>query len=143
MYCGRRATYFLADAFSPVSISLSFSSVTPALCVFSYCLLWNMLLENFKRVTKLFSHVEMAHMAILFRIYDSIFFFFFCCSSVHRNSTLKRSNKMQLHADIYLLLNYSTCFRRPSHPSSGVHKTVVVASGTDHTMACKLASQIV
>ena len=40
---------------------------------------------------------------------------------------------MQLHADIYLLLNYSTCFGRPSRPSSGVHKTVVAASGTDHT----------
>jgi len=40
---------------------------------------------------------------------------------------------MHLYADIYLLLNYSTCFGRPSHPSSGVHKTVVVASGTNHT----------
>jgi len=35
---------------------------------------------------------------------------------------------------IYLLLNYSTCFGRPSRPSSGVHKTVVAASGTDHTI---------
>ena len=41
---------------------------------------------------------------------------------------------MQLQADIYLLLNYSTCFGRPSRPSSGVHKTVVAASGTDHTI---------
>jgi len=41
---------------------------------------------------------------------------------------------MQQYADIYLLLNYSTCFGRPSHPSSGVHKTVVAASGTDHTI---------
>ena len=41
---------------------------------------------------------------------------------------------MQLYADIYLLLNYSTCFGRPSHPSSGVHKTVVATSGTDHTI---------
>jgi len=41
---------------------------------------------------------------------------------------------MQLYADIYLLLNFSTCFGRPSRPSSGVHKTVVAASGTDHTM---------
>ena len=39
---------------------------------------------------------------------------------------------MQQYADIYLLLNYSTCFGRPSRPSSGVHKTVVAASGTDH-----------
>jgi len=41
---------------------------------------------------------------------------------------------MQQYADIYLLLSYSTCFGRPSHPSSGVHKSVVAASGTDHTI---------
>jgi len=40
---------------------------------------------------------------------------------------------MQQYADIYLLLNYCTCFGRPSRPSSGVHKTVVAISGTDHT----------
>ena len=51
-----------------------------------------------------------------------------------RRPTLKKSNKMQQYADIYLLLNYSTCFGRPSRPSSGVHKTVVAASGTDHTI---------
>ena len=39
---------------------------------------------------------------------------------------------MQQYTDIYLLLNYSTCFGRPSRPLS-VHKTVVAASGTDHT----------
>ena len=53
---------------------------------------------------------------------------------MHRNSKLKKSNKMQRYADIYLLLNYSTCFGRPSRPSSGVHKTVVAASGTDPTV---------
>jgi len=53
---------------------------------------------------------------------------------VHRNSRLKNSNKMQLYADIYLLLNYSTCFGRPSRTSSGVHKTAVAASGTEHTI---------
>ena len=52
---------------------------------------------------------------------------------MHRNSGLKESNKMQLYADIYLLLNYCTCFGRLLRPSSGVHKTVVAASGTDHT----------
>ena len=36
--------------------------------------------------------------------------------------------------DIYLLLNYSTCFVHPSRPSSGVHKTLVAGSGTDHTV---------
>ena len=41
---------------------------------------------------------------------------------------------MQQYADIYLLLNYCTCFGRPSRPSSGVHKTVVTAPGADHTI---------
>jgi len=31
---------------------------------------------------------------------------------------------MLQYADVYLLLNYSTCFGYPSRPSSGVHKTV-------------------
>jgi len=44
---------------------------------------------------------------------------------------LKKSNKIQQCADIYLPLNYTTCFARPSRPSSGFHKTVVAASGTD------------
>jgi len=47
---------------------------------------------------------------------------------------LNKSNKIQQYADIYLLLNYSTCLGRPSRPSSGVHKTVVAASGTDHSI---------
>jgi len=37
---------------------------------------------------------------------------------------------MQQYAGIYLLQNHSTCFGCPSHPSSGVHKTVTAASGT-------------
>ena len=41
---------------------------------------------------------------------------------------------MQNYAAIYLLLNYSTYFDRPSRPSSGVYKIVVAASGTDHTI---------
>jgi len=41
---------------------------------------------------------------------------------------------MQQYKDIYLPLNYSTCFGRPSRPSSGVHKTVVATSGTDNTI---------
>jgi len=55
---------------------------------------------------------------------------FYICGSVHCNSRLKKSNQMQQYADMYLLLNYSTCFGRPSLPSSGVHKTVVAASTT-------------
>ena len=47
---------------------------------------------------------------------------------------LIKSNKMQLYVDIYLLLIYSTCFGCPSRPSSGVHKTVVATSGTEHTI---------
>jgi hypothetical protein len=53
---------------------------------------------------------------------------------MHRNSNLIRSNKMQQYAGIYLLQNHSTCFVRPSHPSSGVHKTVTAASGTGHSI---------
>ena len=61
----------------------------------------------------------------------------YVCSSVLSNSTLKKSNEMQQCVDIYLLLNYCTCFGRPSCPSSGVHKSVVAASGTDHTVRYK------
>ena len=46
---------------------------------------------------------------------------------------LIRSNKTQQYAGIYLLQNHSTCFGCPSHPSSGVHKTVTAASGTSHS----------
>jgi len=59
---------------------------------------------------------------------------FYIRGSVHRNSRLKKSNEMQQYADIYLLLNYCTCFGRPSRPPSGVHKIVVAASGTDHAV---------
>ena len=45
---------------------------------------------------------------------------------------------MQQYAGIYLLQNYSTCFGCPSHPSSGVHKTVTAASGTGHSI-CNFA----
>jgi len=69
---------------------------------------------------------------------------FYIRGSVYRNSRLKKSNKMQLYADIYLLLNYCTCFGLPSRLSSGVHKTVVAVSGTDHTIweACSPNSMI-
>ena len=46
--------------------------------------------------------------------------------------SLKKSKEVQQYVDIYLLLNYSKCFGLPLHPSSGVHKTVSAASGTDH-----------
>jgi len=65
---------------------------------------------------------------------NCVFFFVYICSSVHRNSRLKKSNEMQQYADIYLLVDYCTCFGRPSRQSSAIHKTVVAASGTDHTL---------
>ena len=40
---------------------------------------------------------------------------------------------MQQYAGIYLLQVYSTCFGRPSLPSSGVQKTVTAASRTGHS----------
>ena len=40
---------------------------------------------------------------------------FYICGSVHRNSRLKKSKKMEQYADIYLLLNYSIYV-------SGVHR---------------------
>ena len=51
----------------------------------------------------------------------------------HDEAILIRSNKMQQYAGIYLLQNRSTCFGCPSHPSSGVHKTVTAVSGTATT----------
>ena len=59
---------------------------------------------------------------------------FYIRGSVHRNTRLKKSSDMQQYVDIYLQLNYSTRFRRPSRPSSGLRKTVVVTSGADHTV---------
>ena len=61
---------------------------------------------------------------------DTIVLQFYIHGSVHRDSILIRSNKMQQYAGIYLLQINSTCFGCPSHPSSGVHKTVTAASGT-------------
>ena len=94
--------------------------------VYGYCcqiirLQSNMLRRRFDRLQAISLHSNI--LQLLIKLY--------ICSSVHRNSRLDKSNKMQQYADIYLLLNYSTCFGRPSRPSSGVHKTVVVASGTD------------
>ena len=59
---------------------------------------------------------------------------FYIHGSVHRNSILIRSNKMQHYACIYLLQNHYTCFGCPSYPSRGVHKTVTAASGTGHSI---------
>jgi hypothetical protein len=59
---------------------------------------------------------------------------FYVCGSVHHNSKLTRSNKMQQYAGIYLLLKHSKCFGCASHPSTGVHKTVIAASGTGHSI---------
>ena len=56
---------------------------------------------------------------------------FYIRGSVYRDSSLTKSNEMQQYVDIYLPLNYSTRLGRPSHPSSGEHKIVFAASGTD------------
>ena len=59
---------------------------------------------------------------------------FYIIGSMHLNSILIRSNKMQQYASIYLVQNHSTCFGCPSHPSSGgEHKTVTAASSTGHS----------
>ena len=63
-----------------------------------------------------------------------LYFFFYIHGSAHRNAILIRSNKTQKIAGVYLLQNHSTCFGCPSHPSSGVHKTVTAASGIGHTI---------
>jgi len=47
----------------------------------------------------------------------------------YRNYRLKKSNKMQQYADIYLLLNYSYMFRVSITPI--IRST---SSGTDHTI---------
>jgi len=54
-----------------------------------------------------------------------------------RSTDLDQVEEIQRDATVcrYLFtLNYSTCSGRPSCPSSGVHKTVVAASGTDHIL---------
>ena len=86
--------------------------------------------------TSLFERVSYVD-AILeaFSILDVIFqFFFYIHGYVHRNSILIRSNEMHQYAGIYLLRNHPTCFGCPSHPSSGVHKTVTAACGTGHSI---------
>ena len=62
------------------------------------------------------------------------FWEFYIHGSVHRNSILISSNKMQQYAGTYLLQNHSTRFGCPSHPSSGVHKTLTATSGTCHSI---------
>ena len=49
---------------------------------------------------------------------------------------------MQQYAGVYLLQNHSTRFGCPSHPSSGVHKTVTAASGTGHSIEAKPSSNM-
>jgi len=57
-----------------------------------------------------------------FGLFEYIYIYFYNHGSVHRDSIIIRSNKMQQYAGIYLLQNYSMCFGCPSHLSSGVHK---------------------
>jgi len=48
---------------------------------------------------------------------------------------------MQNYAGVYLLHNYSTCFGRLSHPSSGAHQTLTTASGTGHSVRATIFLQ--
>ena len=67
---------------------------------------------------------------------------FYIHGSVDRDPILIRSNEMQQYAGVYLLQNYSTCFRWLSHPSSGVHQTVTAASGTGHSVRAKPSASV-
>ena len=61
----------------------------------------------------------------------------FLHSLVKINTCISYSNKIQQDATVYRCLftaNPSTCLGCPSHPSSGVHKTVTAASGTGHSI---------
>jgi len=49
---------------------------------------------------------------------------------------------MRQYEGIYLLQVYTTCFGRPSPPSSGVQKTVIAASGTGHSNSETLSSNV-
>jgi hypothetical protein len=69
--------------------------------------------------------------SLLYFIFTVIFYIH---GFMHRNYILIRPNKMQQYAGIYLLQSHSTCFRCPSHPSSGAHKTATAASGTGHSI---------
>ena len=70
----------------------------------------------------LLQYVSLQVLRFALRYYDSIIFI------------LIRSNKMQKYTYIYLLQNHSTCFRCPSHPSSGVNQNVTAPSGTGHSI---------
>jgi len=48
---------------------------------------------------------------------------------------------MLQYAGVYLLQNYSSCFGRLSHPSSGVHQTVTAVSGTGHSVRATTSRQ--
>jgi len=49
---------------------------------------------------------------------------------------------MQEYAVCFILLqDHSTCFGCHPHPSSGVHKTVTTASGTDHIIGAATSLQ--
>ena len=71
---------------------------------------------------------------VLYHCHKQNFYTYHQVLKIIINTRLKKSNEMRQYADVSLLLNYSTCFGRPSRPSSGVHKTVDAASGTDHTV---------
>ena len=63
----------------------------------------------------------------------AIAFEFYIHGYVHRNFILIRSTRCNSMQVFIYCKNYCTCFGYPSHPSSGVHKTVTAPSGTGHS----------
>jgi hypothetical protein len=92
--------------------------------------------HNLKTVVRIFTPNLGSHISsgLYSTMYTKVQFVFYIHGSVHSNSKVIRSNNMEQYAGIYLLQNHSMCFRCPSHPSSGVHKTVTAASGTGHSI---------
>jgi len=94
--------------------------------LFSACLLGGFVSETYSGILMKRQLLQVMSVVYDLSIYRQI-------HSTCYTSKFKKSNEIQQYTDIYLVLNYSTCFGRPSRPSSGVYKTVVAASGTGHT----------
>ena len=80
---------------------------------------------------------------------DNIYFFYYVHGSEHRKSiSINVQRDVTIWSLYFILLQYhSTCFGCRPHPSSGVHKTVVTATGTSnmivqlpHSNVAKLAT---
>ena len=66
---------------------------------------------------------------------DNIINEFYVYGSVHRWSILIIVQRDATQNSLFIILQvHSTCFGCQLRPSSGVHKTVTTASGTDHIL---------